>query len=1037
MTTPRAAGQEPPPAEAPAPFSETGPVLEALRALESRRDAKCHSTACRFENYVFGTPLTDEGRDERAGLQKEFVRRVWQRASRAAAEAGETSVGPERLAPAIAELVRIEETEQALRVTFPGREPIELSRVRAAQYGSISYALRAILAVQQDFLLSGGEQLLKLAPAGIEALQRALDAVSLCALGLADREARDRNEAELGGERLRAAWRALVPAEESAEAAEGTRIAAPSDASRAEALGVLRGIIAAKTAAYEAYNEIPRKKVGEFFIENGERYYARYPMPQDEQTGQNFQGTFHRLMVEFSLELLRAGEESANAAGHELVRSDDAVRALDALVPQYVDDLEDVHFFPRLKPEARYTLEAYDCDSFRDYGLHWGYLLRALEDRNAPRVLPDPFAAEVLAETVSQYGVLLLRAAGQMAKEELAAPTLRPMDLVRGARIIQRKAALHAKAPEPTEDDGLIVSTASTPLLEPGTRFFSDATQRSGIAYRHVSSEWLSEFRRKEVKRAPTFSGGGLAAEDVDEDGDPDLLFVGGRGNALYANDGTGRFNDVTAQAGLSWKRPAGAEGEAANGEARQPLIADFDNDGKQDVLITYANDPHRLYRNRGELRFEDVTEKAGLGGAGKVGGPATAFDFDRDGLLDLYLCYFGDYLAGEVPLMDRDSHNALPNALFKNAGWLIFRDVTEGSGTADTGWAQAVSHTDFDRDGLQDLIVANDFGRNAWLRNKGGGKFEDVGPALGITDAYHSMNVGIADLNADDFPEVYISNIATMVKDNKYVLPDVTTPLNLDPKALADMLVKESDMLYMSQAKEGRLARYEPSHDIERGPTSTGWAWDAEFFDLDHDGDDDLYVVNGLNDYFTYDLVHTYEGAGGKQQHAFLSHSRESNVLFLNQDGKLKNVAPGSGADLLSNSRSTAYLDLEGDGDLDIALNNFHDKATILANEAGVAGGNWLKIRLVGDPTRGCSRDAIGARLVLSGPDGLRVAREVQGGSGYLSMNPKEQHFGLGLAQTVDLRILWPNGKEQLLKELAANRRYVLRQGSEEAEPR
>ena len=557
-------------------------------------------------------------------------------------------------------------------------------------------------------------------------------------------------------------------------------------------------------------------------------------------------------------------------------------------------------------------------------------------------------------------------------------------------------------------------------------------TGQSGVDFVHRSSHWLSEFRRKIPKSPPTYSGGGVAAEDIDGDSDVDLLFVGGMGNALMLNDGSGHFVDVTREAGIDLLRADGR-----HGEARQPIIADFDNDGLQDILISYVDDDHRLYRNIGAGRFEDVSGTSGLEGKGLVGGALAVFDFDGDGLLDLYIANMGNYLERIGPLMRRHNDNALPNQLFRNMGALRFEDVTEGSGVADLGWTQAVSHTDFDRDGRQDIVVANDFGGNSLLRNLGGGKFEDWAQKLGMTNAYHSMNVGISDLNADGYPDIYISNIATLVKDNKYVFPDKNTPLDFDLRAMAGMLIAESDVLYMSRSESSRLVGYDPSMDVERGESSTGWAWDAEFFDFDHDGDDDLYLVNGTNDYnaaAAIVLEHSVEG--GRVDEFLLDHSRESNVFFMNQNGKLKNVSSRSGADFVGNSRSTAYLDLEGDGDLDIAVNGFHASATILRNNSESRELFWLKIRLVGDPKRGSNRDAVGARILVTGRGGeesaLRIEREVRCGSGFLSMNPKQQHFGLGMSDTVDVLITWPNGEAQHLEGVSANRAHTVHQGVE-----
>jgi hypothetical protein len=262
-------------------------------------------------------------------------------------------------------------------------------------------------------------------------------------------------------------------------------------------------------------------------------------------------------------------------------------------------------------------------------------------------------------------------------------------------------------------------------------------------------------------------------------------------------------------------------------------------------------------------------------------------------------------------------------------------------------------------------------------------------------------------------------------------VLPDPGKPLSFDYDAMASMLVQESNTLYLSRLEGGLLVSYELSSDVERGATSTGWAWDAEFLDVDHDGDDDLYVVNGANEYNV--LMSMYyeapDGQGGSRFHQ-LNYDRESNVLYLNEGGKLRNRSRGSGADFLGNSRSTAYLDYDADGDLDIAVNNFHARATLLRNDAPKHGG-WLKILLVGDPLQGVSRDAIGARLIASSADGLRAYREVQGGSGYLSMNPKQQHFGTGTSSSIELEILWPNGETQIVSDLDVDASYRISLGA------
>jgi hypothetical protein len=147
-----------------------------------------------------------------------------------------------------------------------------------------------------------------------------------------------------------------------------------------------------------------------------------------------------------------------------------------------------------------------------------------------------------------------------------------------------------------------------------------------------------------------------------------------------------------------------------------------------------------------------------------------------------------------------------------------------------------------------------------------------------------------------------------------------------------------------------------------------------------------------------------------------------------------LKNLSSLSGADFRGNSRSTAYLDYDEDGDLDIAVNNFHAPATMLRNNAESRSNNWVKIRLIGDPALGSNRDAIGARIVATDTTGLHVLREVQSSSGYMSTNPKQQHIGLGRTSAVDLEITWPNGEKEVIRNVAANRSYTIQQGGDRA---
>ncbi len=995
--------------------SGTTTILEVMGGLENQRDPKCHTTFCRLEDFLNGTPLMDDARILNVDLQQALVRGIWAAASRAAAASSERTVGASRIQETLARFVEIsQDSEGAVTVKTKAHAPVVIPQVRVRQYGSVAYSFRAILGVQQAALIAGDDALLPLRADGVEAIRAALDRLSLSALTLADRRARELGAPELNPALIQRAWDELLPPGSLEGSGNWRRPAQAATAERkidnAAAMALLREFMKEKITAYYTYNNLtdPAKR-DELLLANIERFYTLHSHASSADESAAFGEAFLAETERFTRRLLEDSAAVAIEQGHELARLGDAYAAVERHFPHTIDDFEDLHLFPRLPAGEKMRMEAYDGDSMRDFGIHWVVLGRALEAGGPPERLPDPFACEIIAETVSNYELAVLRVAGQIAKQAPEARVVLPDDIVRAARSLEELAVKNHETPTLVVQASKIVS-APPRQGRAGELPFADATEQSRVVFEHRTAPWLSRFRRAQTTSPPTFSGGGIAAEDVEGDGDVDLLFVGGEGNALLLNDGKGRFTNVTRETGIS---PLDPNGES--GEARQPLIADFDNDGLQDILITYVNDRHRLYRNTGKGRFEEATESAGLGGPGFIGGSATTFDFDGDGLLDLYVCNFGNYLAGALPYQARHNDNGQPNQLFRNEGNLRFSNVTAGSGADDTGWCQEASHTDFDRDGRQDIVVANDFGRDAFLRNLGGGRFENVAPRLGVDTAYHGMNVGISDLNADSFPDIYISNITMVVKDNKYVLPSTETQLNFNSNAMATAIVKESDELWMSRSEGGRLVAYVDSDQIDRGVTSTGWAWDAEFFDYDLDGDDDLYVVNGSNPYFMSAEIRN----ATDHRFFFDFYANTPNVFFVNEGGKLRNAAGETGADYNGNSRSTAYLDLEGDGDLDIALNDFHSPAKVLGNRSEKLGNNWAKVRLVGNPEMRCNRDAIGAILTLTTAEGIRVMREIQGGSGFLSMNPKEQHFGLGGSKRFDLKVTWPCGVEQSIPGL------------------
>ena len=979
-------------------------IVKEIGDLEGVRDPKCYATASRLEDFIYGTPLEPEARFKKIALQKQLIRAAWIKASAAATHAGKDRIDAGTLRPVLQSLVPYSSTADGNWTV--GKIAITARDKR--QYGSVAYALRAILGVQQDALLDG-TTLLPLDDAAVELFKESIDLVSLAALQTADQRTRFANRQKINAADVAGAWSDIVKHDEThVVAAKST---APA---QTEKFATIKAIVAEKLAAFEKYNSLTFP----VFLRNIQVYMARHMWPTDPEEGERFKKQFTETMIAWTGDVMLEAEKNARKAGHSLIRVEDVDAAVQRFEPHELNQYEDCIYFPRLPRGERIVIEAYDLDAFRDPGLHWLYLNEVLKDPDYKGTLePDPFAAELLTEGGAQMGTLILRVAGNFAGEE-GVERLDHTHLTKATQRIQSLLDKYASLPPAAKTATAMASAPPPKVKSSGAKFFTDVTQTSGIKFDHRMSDWLArqirsytvvEGNTARLAVPPAFGGSGIAADDIDNDGDIDVLLLSGAGNALYLNDGKGHFTDATASAGLRWTRPDGTAGEP-----RQPIIADFDNDGLEDVIITYVNDDHRCYRNLGNARFEDATARCTLGGTGLVGGPATAIDYDKDGLLDLYIGYFGDYLHGEVPTLSRRNSNALPDKLFHNKGNFVFEEVAN-SGVENLGWAQSVGHLDFDGDGWEDLICGNDFGANAWYRNLGNGKFEDVSAKIGTDKPSYTMGLGITDLNHDGHPDVYVSNIVTMDKDEKYVLPDAKTRMKFNPVKMASMRVVEANDFFTSTAD----GSYEQSQAVGRGYKSTGWSWGANFFDFDNDGDDDLYVLNGMNEYAIYSSVNPYLG------NAVLPVAeKESPVFFVNRGGRLLEESANSGANPLGNARSSAQLDLDGDGDLDLVVNNFNSPAFVYRNNAAPSG-HWLQIKLTGDPAKGVTRDAIGAQIRVDTAHQKGLWREVFSTVGYLTSDPKEQHFGLGADTKADVTVIWPNGERETHKGLAANKRY------------
>lgn len=342
---------------------------------------------------------------------------------------------------------------------------------------------------------------------------------------------------------------------------------------------------------------------------------------------------------------------------------------------------------------------------------------------------------------------------------------------------------------------------------------------------------------------------GGVSAADYDGDGDDDVMFFGGERAKLYQNNGKGRFTDVTDAAGLGSIR-----------HANLGLFADFDNDGDADLFVGQFYGRNQLWRNDGKGHFTDVTAESGLAQDDQVSS-AAAVDVNGDGKLDLYLGRFLD-TSKTVPQMIHYTRNGQPNRLYVGSGDLRLRDMSTGSGADDAGLTLGIAAVDYDRDGDQDLYLANDFGRNVLLRNRGDGTFEDVAKEAGTLAISGGMAASFGDYDGDGWPDIYVSSIRSNqrwfsqdLNIRSYVMNLLESdrrvaiqPLLLD---LREHLGEGWDAVGQHELSGNYLLRNRGDGTFEdvsdaSGTRLSGWYWGSGFVDVDNDGNLDVFAVNG-----------------------------------------------------------------------------------------------------------------------------------------------------------------------------------------------
>ena len=496
--------------------------------------------------------------------------------------------------------------------------------------------------------------------------------------------------------------------------------------------------------------------------------------------------------------------------------------------------------------------------------------------------------------------------------------------------------------------------------------------------------------------------GCGAAFLDYDNDGWLDILVLSGRrldsdagaSNRLYKNNRDGTFSDVTQQAGLQ-----------RSGWASAVAVADYDNDGFDDLFITYWGQ-NVLYRNNGNGTFTDVTKEAGLLAAEtRWNSGCTFIDYDRDGNLDLFV---GSYLEFDLqktpPIGSNPTCNwkgipvhcgprGLPpgeGKLYRNNGNGKFTDVSVSSGVskAKGSYMMTAVAADFDNDGWPDLYVACDSTPSFLFRNNRDGTFSEVGLRSGVAlniDGMEQagMGLGIGDYNLDGNLDILKTHFAD----------DTSILYRNDGKAFFDDVTNSCGL--------GTETRY--------------IGWGAGIVDLDNDGLPDIFAVTGG----------IFPEVQSKLPDYLL---RTPRTIFRNLGGgrfeELIDIA-GPGVSALHCSRGCAFGDFDNDGDTDVLIVNLNEPPSLLRND--VKGSNhWIKIKLIGSKS---NRGAIGARVTAKYGN-LVQAQELLSQSSFYSCNDPRLHFGLGEHDTVDLEVRWPSGQKQSFSKLASGQLFTIREG-------
>ncbi len=538
----------------------------------------------------------------------------------------------------------------------------------------------------------------------------------------------------------------------------------------------------------------------------------------------------------------------------------------------------------------------------------------------------------------------------------------------------------------------LILTAAAMVLLASNPIQFTDVTAQAGIKFTHNSG-------RAGKKYLPETMGSGCAFFDFDGDGWADILLINskdwtpkGRKSraSLYHNNRNGTFTDVTVGSGLDIEM-------YGIGVA----IADYDNDGREDVYIT-ALEGDRLFHNEGNGKFRDVTKQSGIQNA-SFGTSAAWLDYDHDGKADLFVANYVQWtLKGDLwcsldgstkSYCTPESFKGNSSKLYHNLGNGRFEDVTQKAGLADpTSKSLGIAVIDYNNDGWSDLFVSNDTQPNKLYRNNKNGTFTEEAVAAGVAFgedgvARGAMGVDWSDYDRSGRPHLLVGNFSNQ---------------------MIGLYHNEGNGLFVDEAPRSAVGR----------ASLLSLAFGVFFFDYDLDGYPDIFAANG----------HIDEEIGRVQPKV---QYKQPPLMFHNLGkGKFEDVSKSLGAELQRPmvARGAAYADFDHDGDLDILISTNHGPAYLYRNDGG-NGNHWIHLKMEGVQS---NRSALGAAATIESASG-KQSQTVHSGSSYCSQSDLALTFGLGKDELIkSLEIQWPSGRKDRFANVKANQFLKIREGQQ-----